>query len=137
MSLPRFLRRWVALFLAWREEEIGGMLYDYANGRWRHLLTWNTQEGAAEALSLVQDMIDNVRDNIYVVGVRGRQTNSGFLIVHDSNCRMYVIGFYPGVYSPDEAMQDVMIRCRKVADKMGYRRPDDVNCGSAESSHCS
>jgi hypothetical protein len=44
--LPRWLRQWAALLLAEWDVEIGGMLHDYANGKWELLHMWKTKEGA-------------------------------------------------------------------------------------------
>ncbi len=126
MKLPRFLRHAAAMYLVYGEDEIGGVLHDYANGQWKELLKWNTQEGADEALSLMNDMIGNVHDNVYVAMVKNEGFGHGYFLVHDSNFNLYRRAFWLGIYNPDEALTDVAARCRKIADKMGYRKPDEA-----------
>ncbi len=71
-------------------------------------------------------MIRNIRDNIYVAVVRCEGFQRGYLIVHDSNLDVYRRAFWPGTYNFCEAFVDVVLRCRKIADKMGYRKPDEA-----------
>src|SRR5713226_7941291 len=122
MKLPRFIRQIAAQILVSGEAEVGGMLHDYANGRWKELAKWNTQEGANEAIEIVDNMLQRGRDNIYVAMIKCRDFGRGYFIVHDSNFSLYHRAFWLGAYNPDEAFIDVAARCRKIADKMGYRR---------------
>jgi hypothetical protein len=102
------------------------MLHDYANGQWKKLHVWNTQEGANEALAVIDQMLGRQRDDIYIACIRFSGCERGYLVVHDSNFSMWTRAFWQGIYEPDEAFKDVANRCRKIADKMGYRRPDDT-----------
>lgn len=136
MRLPRFLRRWYATILAWHTPELGGALFDYKNGLWDKLCEWNTPDEAEEALRIVESMMWSGREEIYVVMIKCYgPKHRGFFIIHSPN-KFWFHGFSEGVYGLVEAYTDTAHKCRKIADSMGYRRPDDVNCGSTESSHC-
>lgn len=129
--LPRFLRHWAACILTFQAKEIGGLLYDYKNGRWDDLSTWNTDEEADIAMGMLDAMLRNQRDEIYIVCVKLKGFGRGYLVVYDSKYGIYRRDFWMGVYDPDEALVDVSKHCRKVADKMGYRRPDgESNTGT-------
>lgn len=122
-KLPRFIRHTLAFIRVMHSSEIGGVLHDYANGRWLELHKWDTQEGCEEALGLVCDMTNNVRDNIYIAMIKC-DLGKGYFVIHDSNGDQYTRAFWLGIYNPDEALTDVAKRCRMLADKMGYRRPE-------------
>lgn len=49
----------------------------------------------------------------------------GYFIVFDSRGKEYRRDFWLGTYNPDEALTDVSKYCRKVADKMGFKRPNE------------
>ena len=124
MKLPGWLRQWGARFLAWRSDEIGGMLHDYANGKWILLATWNTQKESDAAIEIVDNMMNCGRDSIFIAMIKVGPSQ-GYFIVEDSNrSKFYLRGFWQGIYEPDEAFRDVRNYCRKLADKMGFRRPD-------------
>jgi hypothetical protein len=126
MMLPRFLRQWMALVLVTGSDEIGGALHDYKNGRWEELAKWNTDEESNAAMSILSAMFQNERDEIYVVCVKVEGFGRGYFVVYDSNQNMYRRSYWMGIYDPDEALVDVIEYCRKVADKMGYRRPEEI-----------
>ncbi len=125
MMLPRFLRHWAACFLTFSTKEIGGVLFDYKNGHWDDLSKWNTDEEADGAMNILDAMLRNGRDEIYIAAVKVEGFGRGYFVVYDSNYGEYRRDFWMGVYDPDEALLDVSKHCRKVADKMGYRRPDE------------
>lgn len=102
------------------------MLHDYKNGRWFDLATWSTDEEADGAMNMIDAMLRNKRDEIYIACVKVEGFGRGYLVVYDSNCGEYRRDFWMGVYDPDEALIDVSRHCRKIADKMGYRRPENV-----------
>jgi hypothetical protein len=124
MKLPKWLRHWAALFLSWRDNEAGGYLYDYANGKWEEIHKWNTQKGSDEGISITVAMFDGGKDAIYIAVIRCPNPGTGYFVVHDSNRKVYIRGFWIGIYEPKEAFKDIAIHCRKVADKMGFRNPD-------------
>jgi hypothetical protein len=125
MRLPRWLRHFGAKFLALHEEESGGMMHDYANGQWNELMTWTDDKGQAEALSIVDSIFSGARDAIYIVCIRVGPRR-GYFVVYDSNLTYYHRSFWTGIYEPEEAFDDVRAYCRQVADKMGFRRPDEA-----------
>lgn len=124
MRLPAILRRWAAMFLVWNKEEIGGILYDYKNGEWEVICKWETREEQLAAKNVVENMIDREEDEIYITSVK-TDGGAGIFIMEDSRYGYYFRAFHPGVYEIKEALEDVAARCRKIADKMGYRRPDE------------
>lgn len=126
MSLPRWLRQWMAYTLVARSDEIGGILYNYKNGRWEELEIWNTPEESDGAMEVIWNMLQSGRDDIYIACVKSKGFGRGYFAVYDSNCDVYRRDFWMGIYGPDEALIDVSKRCRKIADKMGYRRPDEI-----------
>jgi len=107
-------------------DEIGGMLHDYKNGRWLELVKWNTPEESDAALEVIWNMLQSGHDDIYITCVKSEGLGRGYFAVYDSNCDIYRRDFWMGVYDPDEALVDVSKHCRKIADKMGYRRPDEI-----------
>lgn len=125
--LPRWLRQWMAFILNSWSDETSGMLHDYKNGRWLELDVWNTPEESDGAMELIWNMLQSGKDDIYIACVRSEGGGGrGYLAVYDSNCDVYRRDFWMGIYDPDEAMIDVSKRCREIADKMGYRRPDET-----------
>lgn len=76
-------------------------------------------------MGMLDAMLRNQRDEIYIVCVKLKGFGRGYLVVYDSKYGIYRRDFWMGVYDPDEALVDVSKYCRKVADKMGYRRPDE------------
>jgi hypothetical protein len=124
MRVPRFLRHWASMFLVGHTPEVGGFIHDYANGRWKLLHVWNTPEGEDTAMSLIEAMMGGGRDEIYVETIKGGE-QMGLFMVLDSEGGTYFRAFWNGIYSPSEAFKDVAVKCREIADKMGYRRPDE------------
>jgi hypothetical protein len=125
VKLPRFLRHWAAYFLADHSPEVSGALYDYANERYNLLAMWRNQTEAAGAQEITVNMFNRMQDDIYIAVALCEGAGRGYFAVHDSNLKFYFRGFWSGIYEPEEAMKDVSVYCRKIADKMGYRRPDD------------
>lgn len=126
--LPRFLRRWYATILAWHTPEIGGALFDYKNGLWDKICEWNTPDGQEQALSVVENMVQSGRDEIYIAMIKSMGSYRGFFIIHASN-KFWFCGFSEGIYGLVEAYGDTVRKCRKIADSMGYRRPDEDSQG--------
>lgn len=124
MKILRWLRHKMALFIVMRQEEIGGILYDYDNGRWKLLLKWSGYDDAA-ALEVVNNMFNSGKDAIYISVVR-TEAKSGYMVAVDSNRDMYYRAFIPDVYDPNEAVYDINEYCRKIADGMGFRRPENT-----------
>lgn len=125
MKLPRWLRQFAAYVLVGYSDEIGGMLHDYANGRWKELAIWNNPDDSDAAMEIIWNMLQSGHDDIYIACVKSRGFGRGYFAIYDSNCNVYRRDFWKGTYDPDEAMLDVSKRARKIADKMGYRRPDE------------
>jgi hypothetical protein len=121
--LPGFIRHKVALFLVQRSPEFGGMLYDFKNGQWEVLHQWVDERGQEEALSLIENMFDGGRDAIYTAMVK-TGIGRGYFVVHTSDRYYWFRGFWTGIYELDEAFLDTAKKCREIADKMGYRRPE-------------
>ena len=115
----------MAMYLAWRGEETGGMLYDYKNGKWVVLQTWDSQEQLEAGMEIIQNMLNSGRDEIFVSAVLVAPS-CGYLVMIDSNGRYKFRAFWKGIYDAREALDDASKWCRKVADEMGYRRPDDL-----------
>jgi hypothetical protein len=124
--LPRWLRQWMAYTLVAWSDEIGGVLHDYKNGRWLKLAKWDSADDSDSAMEIIWNMLQSGHDDIYIACVKSEGFGRGYFAVYDSNCDVYRRDFWMGLYDPDEAMMDVGKHCRKVADKMGYRRLDDI-----------
>jgi hypothetical protein len=124
MKFPSFLRRWAAMYLVWNKEEIGGILYDYANGKWNVICRWNTDADLKAAKDIVANAQERDCDEIYITSV-ATNGGAGLFIVEDSHSGYFFRAYHPGVYEVKEALIDTAAHCRKIADKMGYRRPDD------------
>lgn len=124
MRLPGFLRRWAAMYMVWNKNEIGGILYDYANGNWNVICQWDTEADRKAAIAIVDNMQGREEDEIYVNAIR-TNAGAGLFIVEDSNFGYFFRAFHPGAYEIEEALLDTAARCRKIATKMGYRKPDD------------
>ncbi len=125
MKLPRWLRHWGAKFLALHSDEIGGMMHDYANGKWVEVMQWDDEVGQSQAQSFMESVFNGGRDEIYIICIRvgpGR----GYFVVYDATRNYYHRSFWPGVYELNEAFNDVRLYCRELADKMGFRRPDEI-----------
>jgi hypothetical protein len=124
MSLLKFLRRWLALLKIWGAPEYGGMIHDYANGRWNEIHRWNTDKGVDEADSIVRNMVMGGRDEVYIVTVKCG-LSKGYLLVESTGAIVpFIRAFWPGLVNPDTAIFEVGVKCREIADKMGYRRVD-------------
>lgn len=123
-----WLRRWwrqlKAKTLVLSSEEWGGTLHDYANGRWDLLQTWQG-ENWEEIGDLLQNMWDSGKDAIYVATIKVG-AKDGYFVVTDSNRAYAARYFFRDIYSAKEAYQDTVEYCRKVADKMGFRRPENT-----------
>jgi hypothetical protein len=121
--LPKFVRQWMAGYLARRADEWGGALHDYKNGKWKLIALWSDQKGQNDAVSLIGNMMDRAADDIYIATIMVGECR-GYFVVHDSNRQWWTRWFWSNIYSPQEAYMDVVKRCRETADKMGYRRPE-------------
>lgn len=121
--MPNFLRRWIAMAKVWNKEEIAGILYDYKNGEWELMCQWNTDEERLAAKNVVDQGVKIWRDVIYVTVIK-TEGGAGLFIVEDSNYGYFFCAWHPGVYELRAALEDTAARCRKTADKMGYRRPE-------------
>jgi hypothetical protein len=115
----RFLLQWVAKFRVSRTPEIGGLLYDYANGRWKLLTEWQGGEDE-EAVALIENIFNNPKDDIYVSLVKCTNT-AGYFIVSDSERRIWLRHFWGDTYPFAAAFDDTRLYCRKIAKEMGYR----------------
>ena len=122
----KWLRQKMAFFLAFHTPEGGGMMHNYKNGQWELLHVWSTEEGAEMAITLAENMLDRAADEIYVATVKNWGAEKrGYFVVHESQNRTYWLrGFWTGIYEPEEAFDDLRKKCRALADKMGYRRPE-------------
>lgn len=124
LKIKRWFRQVLAKIVVKNHEQWGGMLYDYANERWVLLGTWSGYEDDA-CLDIIDNMLNSDKSAIYVscvkVGVR-----DGYFVVVDSDNRIYYRAFFHGIYDSKEAMADVSQRCREIADKMGFRRPENT-----------
>src|SRR4029077_7943717 len=123
MKLPRFIRRWAAMLLAANSPEIGGVLHDYANGKWIELHQWNNLKDANLAAEIIASKLRLGKDEILISMIKCGPLR-GLFVVHDSSGNFSWTGFWKGIYDPDEAFLEVAKHCRKLADKMGFRRPD-------------
>lgn len=99
------------------------MLHDYKNGQWELLHKWDTEETSDAAIEIVGNMMDRAEDEIFISSISCGPGNGMFMVV-DSERRQWVRAFWTGIYEPDEAFKDVAVKCREIADQMGYRRPD-------------
>jgi hypothetical protein len=126
VKLPRFLRQWAAKFMVLRSEERGGLLQDYANGKWREIMVWDDEQGSNEAAEIAGNMMDRGSDAIYVCLINCEGYGGNFL-VFDSNRKYHCRYFYPGIYELVEAFVDTVHYCREVANKMGFRNPEESN----------
>ena len=124
MKLPAFLRRWAAMYLVWNKEELGGILYDYANGEWTQICQWETASELKAAKCVVQNMIERESDQIYITTIKTDQ-GSGLFVVEDSNYGYFFCPWYAGMYEIKESLVRVAAHCRKIATSMGYRKPED------------
>lgn len=122
--MKRWLRQLMAKIVVAHHEQWGGMLHNYDNGRWKLLTTWNGYDDAG-SLEMIQNMLNQSRDNIYISTCKVG-TKDGYFVVVDSNNGLYYRAFFHGIYEADEALKDVATRCRKIADKMGFRRPENT-----------
>lgn len=125
MMLPRWVRHWAASVLVFWSDIIGGVLHDYKNGKWEEICKWNTGEDETRAAEIIANMQFNQRDAIYIALTRVKGFGRGYFTVFDSRGKEYRRNFWLGTYDPDEALTDISRYCRAVADKMGFRRPDD------------
>lgn len=71
MRLPRLLRHLAACFLTFQSKIIGGVLHDYANGKWEEICKWNTAVEEGEAAQIIANMQMNQRDRIYITLTKG------------------------------------------------------------------
>ena len=125
MRLPRWTLQWAAKFLVDRSKEWGGIIHDYANGRWVILHKWNDQKGEDEGLDLIFNMFDRGGSDIYVTCIKVGERH-GYFIVSDYNQTWWRRSFWDGIYSPSEAFKDAAVKARQIADQMGYRKPEDT-----------
>jgi hypothetical protein len=122
MKLPRSIRHLVAKIFVYAKPEWGGILHDYDNGRWDLIMKWENDEGAEDALDLIENMIEVGRDRILIACIKvgnGR----GFFYVVNSEGRFWSRAFWDNLYTASEAFKDISLTVRAVADSMGYRRP--------------
>jgi hypothetical protein len=106
-----------------RLPEVKGVLYDYANGRYNKLMVWDDSQSARGAGDLIENLFNSGRDDIYVSVIKSGVL-IGYTMVSDSRRKVWSRAFFPGIYEFEEAMEDTSKYCRKVADEMGYRRPE-------------
>jgi hypothetical protein len=126
MRLPRFIRQSVARISVLGLPEAQGFLHDYKNGKWELLVSWDTEQGNQDALNMIENMaLREGRDAIYVTTLMC-QPNCGVFIIQDSNAGLSYRAFWKDLYTAREAYEDTVKRCRKIADKMGFRRPDET-----------
>lgn len=126
MSLPKFLRHWMAKTLVRHSEEGIGTIRDYANGEWTEVHSWVDEKGADQGIEIIDNMLNAGRDAIYLITfVVG--PGRGIFMVVDSNRVYRERGFWQGLYDVKEAFIDTREYCRAVADEMGFRRHDDVS----------
>lgn len=119
------IRHLIALLFATHVPEWGGLLYDYNNGKIDQLLKIETDKDSDLSLEMVDNMLNSGRDAIYFSAVKvgnGR----GYFVVFDSNRGFYARGFWDKLYTPEEAFADTLKYCRKKANKMGWRDPNET-----------
>lgn len=123
MRFPGWLREWAAFIATWGKPVYSGMLCDYANERYILLSEWRTTEGMAGADEMLDNTMRQERDDIFI-SMAASSGHRGVLGVHTSRGYLKFIAFHPKFYTFEEALENVDKRCRKLADEMGYRRPD-------------
>lgn len=125
MTVPAWLRHLLARILVRNSDEIGGVLYDYANGNWRMMETYNTVEGMEGAMEVLGSAVTNGRDNIYVAMGKVRSNGkAGSFTMIDTDLKIYDRFFWQGIYEPEEAYYWTVRKCRESAKRMGYREPN-------------
>ena len=122
MTLPAFLRHFMARLLVQNGEEMGGQLHDYNNGKWSLLQTWEGVENQ-DAMQVLESGMTRGRDEIYVSSVRVvARSRAGYFVMFDSDINVHFRWFWEGVYEPDEAFYWIVMKCRESAKRMGYRQ---------------
>lgn len=140
-AIWKFFRQLYAWYRVSKLPEECGYLHDYANGRWKRLSFFQDDPGQDEAKEIARNMLENPKDDIYVATIISKYADrydelaralaipnpnkAGYFIVFDSWDRVWSYHFFPGVYSLNEAFSDVKVKCRQIADQMGYRRLDE------------
>ena len=117
-------RHMIAMLFSTHVPEEGGVLYDYNNGKLDQLLRIETEKDSALSFEMVDNMLTSGRDAIYFSVVKVGPS-CGYFVVFDTDRGFYPRGFWGNVYTTDEAFRDVLRYCRKRADKMGWRKPDE------------
>ena len=123
-QVSRFIRHLLAKALVYTKPEWGGILHDYDNGRWNLIMKWEDDEGAEEALDLIDNMVDVGRDRILIACIKvgnGR----GFFYIVNSEGRFWSRAFWDNLYTASEAFKDISVTARNVADSMGFRKPEE------------
>lgn len=122
--IKRWLNQWLAKSVVLNHEEWGGTLHDYDNGRWKLLQTWQGKNWN-EIAGVLQSMWDSGKDAIYICTIKVGPKD-GYFVVTDSNRSYQARFFWHGIYEGSEALKDVAQYCRGIADKMGFRRPENT-----------
>src|SRR6267378_2930981 len=111
MRLPRWFRHWIAKIDILYTEEQGGVLFDYANGKWNQLHVWADSKTKKEVLKIVEQWRISGRDEIYVAIVHMPRNGGGFRGVFQGICPKEVWQrFFSGrIYDFVDAHADALI----------------------------
>ena len=123
-KISKFIRQQMAGYLARRADEWGGVLHDYKNGKWEQIGMWEDEKGQNEVIGMIGNMMNSGRDEIYITTVKVG-IKCGYFVVADSNHTWWTRWFWGEIYPPAEAFSETQVKCRQIADKMGFRRPDE------------
>lgn len=125
MKLPKFIRHWMARTLVMHSQETCGVIRDYANGKWEVIHEWRTEEVADQGIEILENLLTRGKDAIYVTTLMCGPGKGAFMVL-DSNRVYYERAYWDGIYDVKEAFIEVRDYCRLIADKMGFRRPDEL-----------
>jgi hypothetical protein len=126
MTAPTWLRHLLARILVRNSSEVGGVVYDYANGNWKMLEVYNTEEGMTQAMEVLESAVTSGRDDIYVAMGKVRSNGrAGSFSMIDTDLNIYERFFWQGIYEPEEAYYQIIRKCRESAKRMGYRQEEE------------
>jgi hypothetical protein len=113
----------MAKTLVHRSEELGGTIYDYANGEYQEVHTSSDEKSENACIEIIDNMLNRGKDAIYIVVFKSGPGRGVFLVV-DSNRKYWERFYWKGIYDTQEAFLEMREYCRAVADEMGFRRRD-------------
>ncbi len=127
MKLPGWFRHFVSKLVVLHSKERGGVLFDYANGKWAQLHVWRDDKTKEEVLQIVEQWLNLERDEIYVAMVNAGEEGKirgVFQVVYPKR-QIWERYFSYHTYNVSDAYVDTVKKCREIATKLGYVPPRD------------